>query len=76
MVLLRMLQGISVGGEYSGSIVFVAEHAPPDRRGFISSWIGMGAVAGFLFGSGVNALMSSVLSEAEIASWAGVCRFS
>jgi MHS family proline/betaine transporter-like MFS transporter len=70
LVLLRILQGISVGGEYSGSIVFVAEHAPSDRRGFISSWIGMGAVAGFLCGSGVNAFMSSVLTEAEIASWA------
>ncbi|MBT5435556.1 MAG: MFS transporter, partial [Rhodospirillaceae bacterium] len=49
---MRILQGLSVGGEYSGSITFVAEHAPPARRGYLTSWIGMGAIFGFVLGAG------------------------
>src|SRR5262245_38165788 len=38
LVVLRILQGLSVGGEYSGSIVFLAEHAPPEERGLYACW--------------------------------------
>ena len=69
LVVLRLLQGLSVGGEYSGSIIFVAEHAPRHRRGFLTSWIGMGAIAGFLIGSAVNALLNAVLEPEAIRSW-------
>ena len=50
LVILRILQGISVGGEYTGSITFVLEHAPPGRRGLATSFIGVGASLGFLLG--------------------------
>ncbi|MBO6782519.1 MAG: MFS transporter [Alphaproteobacteria bacterium] len=69
MVAMRMLQGLSVGGEYTGSIVYLAEHAPNDRRGFLTSWTLFGAVGGILLGSGVSALIANILSDAEVASW-------
>jgi MHS family proline/betaine transporter-like MFS transporter len=65
LVALRIVQGISVGGEYSGSIVFLAEQAPPERRGYFASWPMFGSVGGFLLGSAVGALVSSIAGEAE-----------
>lgn len=69
LVLLRIFQGLSVGGEYTGSIVLLAEQAPDDRRGFVASWVEMGGILGMLLGSGVGALTSSLLGEAEMLSW-------
>lgn len=69
MVLMRMLQGLSVGGEYTGSIVYLAEHSPNSRRGFFTSWTLFGAVGGILLGSGVSALISNVLTDAQISDW-------
>lgn len=69
MVAMRMLQGLSVGGEYTCSVVFLAEHAPAKRRGFFSSWSLFGAVGGILLGSGVAALISNLLSDAAVESW-------
>ena len=48
LTLLRMIQGLSVGGEYTTSIVFMVEHAPPGRRGLIGAMAGCGAVGGIL----------------------------
>jgi MFS family permease len=45
---LRMLQGLALGGEYGGAAVYVAEHAPQDRRGFYTSWIQTTATMGLL----------------------------
>jgi MHS family proline/betaine transporter-like MFS transporter len=70
LVILRILQGISVGGEYTGSITFVLEHAPPERRGFATSWIGVGACLGFLIGSGVGTLMAEIFTPDQLSSWA------
>lgn len=69
MVLMRMLQGLSVGGEYTGSIVFLIEHAPDHRRGFFSSFSMIGATLGILLGSGFGALITSMLTESELTSW-------
>ena len=57
MVLMRMMQGLSVGGEYTSSIVYLAENAPAGRRAFFSSWSMFGAVGGILMGSAVGALL-------------------
>ena len=59
MVLLRILQGLSAGGEYSTSIVFLAEHAPAGRRGLVAIWGLWGSVLGILLGSGVGALLAA-----------------
>ncbi len=69
LISMRILQGLSVGGEYSGSITFVAEHSPPARRGYLTSWVGMGAILGFVLGAGVAALLTNVLDEEAMQSW-------
>ena len=48
LIALRMLQGLALGGEYGGAAVYVAEHAPPGRRGFYTSWIQTTATLGLL----------------------------
>src|SRR5215813_981461 len=70
LVVLRLLQGFSVGGEFTGSILFLVEHAPPARRGFIGSWAGFSTNAGCLLGSGVGALLVTVLGRQAVAEWA------
>ena len=69
MVLMRMLQGMAVGGDYTSSIVSLAEQAPSKRRGFFTSWTLVGAVGGILLGSGVGALLSNLLSAEAVADW-------
>lgn len=69
IVLLRIVQGLSVGGEFTNSLVFLVEHAPRDRRAFTAVWGSWGASAGILLGSGVGDLLSHVLSEQQIMSW-------
>ncbi|MBC7983227.1 MAG: MFS transporter, partial [Candidatus Obscuribacterales bacterium] len=48
LVGLRMLQGLAIGGEYGGAATYVAEHAPPDQRGYYTSWIQTTATAGMI----------------------------
>jgi MHS family proline/betaine transporter-like MFS transporter len=69
IVALRIVQGLSVGGEYTSSLVFLVEHAPPNRRGFNAIWGMWGATAGILIGSGVGALLTSVLDDAQVRDW-------
>src|SRR6516162_5181882 len=70
LVLLRLLQGFSVGGEITGSIIFLVEHAPPSRRGFVGSWAGFSTNAGCLLGAGVGALLVTVLGRQTVEEWA------
>ena len=58
LTLLRMVQGLSVGGEYTTSIVFLVERAPPGRRGLIGAVADLGAVAGILLGSATGAVLA------------------
>jgi MFS transporter, MHS family, proline/betaine transporter len=69
LVIFRIVQGLSVGGEYAGSIVFMAEHAPPARRGFYASWPQFGTLIGFLLGSAIGALTSTILGQAVMEDW-------
>lgn len=69
IMLLRIVQGLSVGGEYTGSSVFVIEHAPAERRGFFGSWVVWGAVAGIVLGSGVGALINSLIPQPALSHW-------
>jgi MFS transporter, MHS family, proline/betaine transporter len=69
LMAIRMLQGISMGGNYGGSITFTTEHADPARRGLVGSFTVTSCLVGILAGSGAAALASTVFSEAELMSW-------
>jgi MFS family permease len=69
LTLLRLLQGLSVGGEYIGSMSYLAEHAPLGRRGFLGSWSYFSAILGLLLGSGMAALCTGLLTDTELAVW-------
>jgi MHS family proline/betaine transporter-like MFS transporter len=69
LTLLRMIQGLSVGGEYTTSIVFMVEHAPPGRRGTIGATACCGAIAGILAGSATGAALATVLSTEALEAW-------
>ena len=69
LVALRMIQGLSVGGEYTTSVVFLVEGAAPHRRGFAGSWSPFGAGAGILMGSAVGAVLNTVLSPEAVFAW-------
>ena len=69
IVVLRMFQGIAVGGEFTSSMVFLAEHAPAGRRGLFSSWSMFGATTGTMLGSAVGAALSNLLSPEALAAW-------
>jgi MFS transporter, MHS family, proline/betaine transporter len=69
LTVLRMVQGLSVGGEYTTSVVFMVERAPPGRRGLIGAMACCGAVGGILLGSATGALLAGLLSEQTMAAW-------
>ncbi len=69
LLLLRLAQGIGIGGEYGGGMVMTIEHAPADRRGFFSSLVHIGVPAGFLVPIALLGVLSSQMSEASFISW-------
>ena len=69
LTLFRFLQGLSVGGEFTGSATFLVEHAAASQRGYIGSWAGFSAQIGALLGSGVGALIASSLTEEALHQW-------
>ncbi len=69
LTVLRLLQGLSVGGELTGSISFIVENAPQDRRGFFGSWTIVGAVGGILLGSLVGMLLTLMMDAEALSNW-------
>lgn len=69
LLLARLVQGFSTGGEYGGAMTFVAEYTPDSRRGFFSSWLEFGTLTGFITGAGVVSLLTAVLSEQQMLAW-------
>lgn len=69
LVVLRLLQGLAVGGEYGGAVIYVAEHAPPDRRAFDTSWINMMATCGLILSLLVIVGFRLLLSEETFQDW-------
>lgn len=70
LTLLRIVQGLSVGGEMPGSVVFLVEHAPRGRRGFAGSWAVCGIWGEVLLGSGVATLISTIFPHSDVSSFA------
>ena len=69
LVLLRLAQGLALGGEYGGAATYVAEHAPDHRRGYATSWIQTTATVGFFMALAVIYSCRRWISPAEFASW-------
>jgi MFS transporter, MHS family, proline/betaine transporter len=69
LVIARLLQGFSAGGEWSGSAAFMVEYAPENKRGLYGSWQQVSIVAGLLVGSGIGGLLGTVLSEDALNAW-------
>lgn len=70
MILVRMLQGFSMGGALTGSISFVIEHTEKNHRGFTSSFSMSSICVGILFGSLVSYLIKSIFTPEQFNSWA------
>ncbi len=69
LIILRLLQGLAIGGEYGGAAIYVAEHAPADRRGLHTSWIQTTAAAGLLLSLVIIMASRSALSPEAFADW-------
>ncbi|GGZ38739.1 MFS transporter [Streptomyces poonensis] len=69
LTFLRVLQGLSAGGEFGGAVSVMTEFAPPGRRGLYGSWQSFTVALGLLGGAGVAALLATVLSTEELNSW-------
>ncbi|WP_371483776.1 glycine betaine/L-proline transporter ProP [Kitasatospora sp. NBC_00315] len=69
LLVARMVQGFSTGGEYGGATTFVAEYAPDRRRGLLCSWLEFGTLTGYVAGAGLVTLMTTLLDEQSLLSW-------
>lgn len=69
LTFLRVLQGLSAGGEFGGAVSVMTEFAPPGKRGLYGSWQSFTVALGLLGGAGAAALMATVLSTRDLNSW-------
>ena len=69
MLLCRLVQGFSTGGEYGGAMTFIAEYAPDKRRGFLGSWLEFGTCTGYALGAALALVITSSLPTEDVYSW-------
>ena len=69
VLILRLLQGLALGGEYGGAATYVAEHSPTDRRGFFTSWIQTTATLGLFISLIVIYITRHSLSKEDFVDW-------
>lgn len=69
LVITKLIQGFSTGGEYAGATTFVSEHAPDKRRGFFASLLDMGSYLGFAIGATVVSVLQLTLGQAAMEEW-------
>lgn len=65
----RILQGLALGGEYGGAAIYVAEHAPPEKRGFYTSFIQASVVGGFVLSIAVVLACRLIIPEDDFVAW-------
>jgi MHS family proline/betaine transporter-like MFS transporter len=70
LVLVRLLQGLSVGGEFSSSATYLVETAPKNKRGLTGSWANIGSMSGSLLGVGAAAATTSFFDTESLQNWA------
>jgi MFS family permease len=69
IILFRILQGLALGGEYGGAAVYVAEHAPPEKRGYYTSFIQASVVGGFVLSIAVVLACRALIPAEQFAAW-------
>jgi MHS family proline/betaine transporter-like MFS transporter len=69
LIILRMIQGFSTGGEYGGAATFMAEYAPDNRRGFCGSFLEFGTLGGFTLGALLALSIEAILGSVAMADW-------
>lgn len=69
LILFRMVQGFSTGGEYGGASTFIAEYAPDKRRGFFGSFLEFGTLAGYVGAAGLVTALYAVLDDGQMEAW-------
>lgn len=69
LVIIRMIQGLSIGGEYTGSIIYLAESAPKANRGIVTALASASANVGILFAAIVGIVSSSLFNTTQLESW-------
>ncbi|MEA5458874.1 MFS transporter [Arcicella sp. LKC2W] len=69
VLVLRLLQGLALGGEYGGAATYVAEHSPAGQRGFWTSWIQITATAGLFISLGVILVTKNSMEKASWEDW-------
>ncbi|CAL9638145.1 Proline_betaine transporter [Streptomyces sp. enrichment culture] len=70
LILFRLLQGFSTGGEYGGASTFIAEYAPDKRRGFFGSFLELGTLAGYTCAAGLVTALTAGLGTEAVDAWA------
>ncbi|SIO85391.1 MFS transporter [Nocardiopsis sp. JB363] len=69
LLVARMSQGFSTGGEYGGATTFIAEYSPDKRRGFLASWLEFGTISGYVAGASIVTLMTMALGDQAMLEW-------
>ena len=69
IILFRILQGLALGGEYGGAAIYVAEHSPPEKRGYYTSFIQASVAGGFVLSIAVVLACRALIPAEEFAEW-------
>lgn len=69
LLLARLVQGFSTGGEYGGAATFIAEYSPDKRRGFMGSWLEFGTLGGYVLGASLVTVLQFAMPEDTLLSW-------
>ncbi len=69
LVVMKLIQGFSTGGEYAGATTFVSEHAADKRRGFFASFLDMGSYIGFAAGAALVSVLQLILGQPTMEQW-------
>ncbi|WP_034261985.1 glycine betaine/L-proline transporter ProP [Bacillus sp. J33] len=69
LLIARLVQGFSTGGEYAGAMTYIAESTPDKRRGFLASSLEVGSLVGFCAGAGLVTLLSYLLGPERMVEW-------
>ncbi|MFI9723324.1 glycine betaine/L-proline transporter ProP [Streptomyces sp. NPDC052396] len=69
LLVCRLVQGFSTGGEYAGATTYIAEYAPDKRRGFLGSWLDFGTFVGYSLGSALVTTLTATLGTDTMTDW-------